>query len=220
MNTNYEMVLAGHAVTYFIWPFESDVVEKYGKALKEAKDAGLAIWNPEDPMMEYPFEFRAREGGSTPKRPVGDYRTKYYVPASEWRSVEPEYRVFFHTEEDAISAGYSPMPVSKLAVLQDIKAALVLYNSEDHLYKRSTFNVIFNQTNTVENHALKLELPKNERALQAHNHNYLRALEKLLLDLEKEYSNENLSESAYDAIYGLVEVVLSKEAMELEELAS
>lgn len=34
INTNYEMVLAGHAVTYFIWPFEDDAVLHYGEALQ------------------------------------------------------------------------------------------------------------------------------------------------------------------------------------------
>ncbi|MDG3044200.1 hypothetical protein OE903_10750 [Bacillus sp. B6(2022)] len=33
----------------------------FQQAVKDAKEKGLGIWNKEDPLLEQPFEFRARE---------------------------------------------------------------------------------------------------------------------------------------------------------------
>lgn len=62
VNTNLELVKKGYAPTYFIWPIgdEKDY-QMFQKAVKEAKEKGLGIWNEADPLLEQPFEFRARE---------------------------------------------------------------------------------------------------------------------------------------------------------------
>lgn len=211
VNTNYEMVKAGHAVTYFIWPFESAAVEEYGKALKEAREQQVGIWNPADPMLEYPFEFRARERGSEPSRPVGDYRTKYYVPASEWRSVQPEYRVFFNHEDDALSAGYQVQPLSNLELTQEINKVLTKLNESNDIYARSAFNVLFKRVNKIEHHLGKMEGSKNPRAAEAHYHNFVRAVNKLDQDLEQEYQKNNISEKAYEAIDARIDLFALEE---------
>ncbi|MFD2445340.1 5'-nucleotidase C-terminal domain-containing protein [Bacillus sp. CGMCC 1.16607] len=106
VNVNIEMVEKGYASTYFIWPIGEDY-EVFSKSVKKAKDAGLGIWNPANPLMELPFEFRAREQGKGFTRQVGNYFTKKYVAPAEWETVPVEARVFFNSEEEAKQNGYT-----------------------------------------------------------------------------------------------------------------
>lgn len=64
-NINLEMVRKGYAVTYFIAPFNEEVYPTYQNAVTEAKNAGLGIWNPEDPLLELPFVFRTNDNNET-----------------------------------------------------------------------------------------------------------------------------------------------------------
>lgn len=119
MNTNLEMVEKGYAVTYFIWPVgDLAEYEMFQAAVREAKDAELGIWNPEDPLLELPFEFRAREQGEKGfSKPVGNSDTKKYVEPNSWELVPVDKRIFFWTEEEAQAAGYTPAEGSAPTVL-------------------------------------------------------------------------------------------------------
>lgn len=110
MNTNLELVKKGYASTYFIWPVgDAADYALFQAAVKEAKDANLGIWNPENPLMELPFEFRAREQGKGLTRFVGNSETKKFVTPEKWEEVPVESRVFFVSPEEAESAGYSAL---------------------------------------------------------------------------------------------------------------
>ncbi|WP_456277479.1 DUF6359 domain-containing protein [Bacillus sp. AK128] len=108
LNTNLEMVKSGNAVTYFIWPV-GDVADynMFQAAVKEAKDAKLGIWNPEKPLMELPFEFRAREQGKGLSRYVGNSDTNEYVNPADFAEVPVEKRVFFASPAEAEANGYT-----------------------------------------------------------------------------------------------------------------
>ncbi|WP_052360574.1 5'-nucleotidase C-terminal domain-containing protein [Oceanobacillus manasiensis] len=107
-NVNLKMVEEGYASTYFIPPFNEEAYPIYQDAVKEAKDAGLGIWNPEDPLLELPFAFRANDDKKGFLRYVGNSDTDKYVVPEKWADVPVEYRVFFSSEEEAESYGYTP----------------------------------------------------------------------------------------------------------------
>ncbi len=107
LNTNLEMVKQGYATTYFLWPIgEEEEYEQYQSAVKEAKDNGRGIWNPDNTLAELPFEFRAREQGKGLLRYVGNSDTKEYVEPSKFAEVPVEKRIFFASAEEAETNGY------------------------------------------------------------------------------------------------------------------
>ncbi|MCC2251273.1 5'-nucleotidase C-terminal domain-containing protein [Virgibacillus sp. AGTR] len=108
MNINLEMVEQGFASTYFIAPFNEEVYPEYQAAVKDAKDNGLGIWNPEKPLLELPFVFRANDDQKGFQRYVGNSDTKEYVVPDNWADVPVEKRVFFASPEEAESYGYTP----------------------------------------------------------------------------------------------------------------
>ena len=109
LNTNLEMVEKGYAVTYFIWPVgDMEEYEMYQAAVRGAYDAGLGIWNPDNPLLELPFEFRAREQGGGLDKPVGHSDTKQYVTPELWETVPVDKRIFFWSEAEAQAAGFTP----------------------------------------------------------------------------------------------------------------
>ncbi|MBO1513710.1 DUF6359 domain-containing protein [Metabacillus bambusae] len=108
LNTNLEMVKKGYASTYFIWPVGNEAdYNMFQAAVKEAKAAGLGIWNPADLLMELPFAFRARDEGKGFTRFVGNSDTKTYVTPEEWEDVPVEKRIFFASAQEAEANGYS-----------------------------------------------------------------------------------------------------------------
>ncbi|MFD2215768.1 5'-nucleotidase C-terminal domain-containing protein [Metabacillus endolithicus] len=108
MNTNLEMVRKGYASSYFIWPVGSEEdYNAFQAAVKAAKDEGLGIWNPENLLMELPFEFRAREQGKGLLRYVGNSDNKEYVSPENWADVPVEKRIFFASTEEAEANGYT-----------------------------------------------------------------------------------------------------------------
>jgi 2',3'-cyclic-nucleotide 2'-phosphodiesterase (5'-nucleotidase family)/endonuclease YncB( thermonuclease family) len=108
LNTNLEMVKKGYASTYFIWPVGNEAdYNMFQAAVKEAKAAGLGIWNPADLLMELPFAFRARDEGKGFTRFVGNSDTKKYVIPEEWEDVSVEKRIFFASAQEAEANGYS-----------------------------------------------------------------------------------------------------------------
>ncbi|KMK76596.1 DUF6359 domain-containing protein [Alkalihalobacillus pseudalcaliphilus] len=107
LNINLEMVRAGYATTYFIWPVgDAEDYELYQETVRKAKDAEIGIWNPENPLLEMPFEFRARETGNGLHRYVGNSDTKTYVEPNEWEQVPVDKRIFFASVEEAEANGY------------------------------------------------------------------------------------------------------------------
>lgn len=108
VNTNLQMVRDGMAPTYFIYPFENEVVAEYAEAARKAREEQLGIWNPDDLLLEMPFVFRARERGSNLSRYVGNFMTKEYVSPDHYSVIAPEYRVFF-SKAQGESLGYEPL---------------------------------------------------------------------------------------------------------------
>ncbi|MGJ9459540.1 5'-nucleotidase C-terminal domain-containing protein [Oceanobacillus sp. CF4.6] len=107
LNINLEMVEAGYASTYFLAPIDEEAYPTYQQAVKEAQDAGLGIWNPEDPLLELPFAFRANDDQKGFLRYVGDSDTMEYVEPNDWADVSVEKRIFFSSADEAESYGYT-----------------------------------------------------------------------------------------------------------------
>ncbi|MBP2080167.1 5'-nucleotidase C-terminal domain-containing protein [Oceanobacillus polygoni] len=108
LNINLEMVEAGYASTYFLAPVDEEAYPMYQQAVKEAKDAGLGIWNPENPLLELPFAFRANDDQKGFLRYVGNSETMEYVEPNSWEDVPVDKLIFFTSEEEAESYGYTP----------------------------------------------------------------------------------------------------------------
>ena len=109
LDVNKELLRLGQAVLFVIWP-NVGRFEEYRAAEIEAQAEGRGVWNPTNPLTELPFEYRLRIDRDTPFRPVGDYFTRRYVDAGDYKRVDVNNRVFFNNTTDASSAGYSPCP--------------------------------------------------------------------------------------------------------------
>ncbi|ASK61493.1 endonuclease [Virgibacillus phasianinus] len=107
VNINVEMVRQGYAVTYFIAPFDEEVYPAYQNAVKEAKSAGLGIWDDENPLLELPFVFRANDDQKGFSKYVGNSDTMKYVLPDDYADVPVENRVFFWDEQAARDYGYT-----------------------------------------------------------------------------------------------------------------
>ena len=104
-NANMEVLRQGHAVTYQIYPNLSHL-EEFREALMEAMQNTRGIWNPANPLVELPFEFRDRIRNQSQDKIVGNSVTRRYCEPDRYKQVAVENRVFFFDEEDAFSAGY------------------------------------------------------------------------------------------------------------------
>ncbi|MGP4039437.1 5'-nucleotidase C-terminal domain-containing protein [Gracilibacillus sp. D59] len=108
INTNLQMVKEGFASTYFIWPIgDEETYQTYQDTVKEAIDNELGIWNPENPLTQLPFEYRAITEGGDFHRYVGDSDTKKYVEPTAFEEVPVEKRIFFASAEEAEVQGYT-----------------------------------------------------------------------------------------------------------------
>lgn len=108
VNVNLEMVKEGFASTYFIWPVLSmEDYNMFQSAVKAAQDAGLGMWNKENPQKELAFEFRARYEGKGLQRYVGNSETKVFYDPQNFAQVPVDKRIFF-SKEEAIAQGYKP----------------------------------------------------------------------------------------------------------------
>ncbi|SER90406.1 2',3'-cyclic-nucleotide 2'-phosphodiesterase/5'-or 3'-nucleotidase, 5'-nucleotidase family [Gracilibacillus ureilyticus] len=108
VNTNLQLVEEGLATTYFIWPIgDEETYQTYQNTVKTAIDAGLGIWNSENPLKELPFEYRAITEGGDFHRYVGNSDTKKYVEPAEYNQVPVEHRIFFASAEEAKAQGYT-----------------------------------------------------------------------------------------------------------------
>ncbi len=109
MAVNRELLRRGRVSLYVIWP-NTARFEEYRAAHLAAERDGLGIWQPGRSLAELPFEFRRRQEGSPPTRPVGDFFTRFYVPARSFAAVPSGNRVFFSSTPEADSAGFRPCP--------------------------------------------------------------------------------------------------------------
>jgi endonuclease YncB( thermonuclease family) len=116
LDVNKEMLRQGQAVTYFIWPNMHNFKD-FQLAYLEAKQNSRGIWNPSNPIPELPFEFRDRISGEAQDKFVGDFYTKQYVEPNDYQKIPIENRVFFFTETDARSAGYTKVGISSDRVI-------------------------------------------------------------------------------------------------------
>lgn len=136
VNTNLKMVEEGYASTYFIWPV-GDLVEyeQYQAAVKDAIQQEKGIWNPENPLAELPFEFRAREQGKGLLRYVGNYETKTYVSPENFNEVPVEARIFFSSAEEAEQNGYSSVENPSDHLLLQLLSMNDLHGKIDQTYE-------------------------------------------------------------------------------------
>jgi len=109
LDINREQLRLGQAALFVIWP-NVDRFADYRAAEIEAQTAGRGIWNASAPLTELPFEYRLRIDGATPFRPVGDFFTRRFVAAADYRRVHVNNRIFFNNTTDAASAGYVSCP--------------------------------------------------------------------------------------------------------------
>jgi endonuclease YncB( thermonuclease family)/DNA/RNA endonuclease YhcR with UshA esterase domain len=123
LNTNLEMVKKGYASTYFIWPVGSEAdYNMFQSAVAKAKGEGLGIWDLDDPLIELPFEFRARYDGKGLLRYVGNSDTKEYVEPEHFADVPVDKRVFFASEVEAEENGYIPACANMEPPPEDLEA--------------------------------------------------------------------------------------------------
>ncbi|MCF6136406.1 lamin tail domain-containing protein [Pseudalkalibacillus berkeleyi] len=107
MDVNRSMLENGHAISYFIWPFEDPKFEDYRNAMITGMNNKVGVWDASNPLEELPFEYRDRMFNDQPDKYVGNYFSKEYVTPQNYTQVPIEDRVFFFTEQDAQSAGYT-----------------------------------------------------------------------------------------------------------------
>ncbi|WP_026908684.1 5'-nucleotidase C-terminal domain-containing protein [Paucisalibacillus globulus] len=117
LNINLEMVAQGYASTYFLAPIDEEAYPVYQDAVREAKAAGLGIWNPENPLLELPFVFRAFDDKKGLLRYVGNSDTMEYVVPQDWETVPVDKRIFFTSPEEAESYGFMPFGTENPTIL-------------------------------------------------------------------------------------------------------
>lgn len=105
VNINIEMVRAGMAVPYPIYPNFGHVSE-LRQAVIEARTNNRGVFFSKPELKELPFEFRLRIRRSLPYKHVGDYTTKILYAPHEYPVVDIENRVFFYKRNNASKAGY------------------------------------------------------------------------------------------------------------------
>lgn len=108
LDINRELLKEGYASMYFIYP-NMMYYHTYRSALLQAMKSKKGIWNPQNPLLEEPFEFRSRvrTGVKGTDRYVGNFLTKKYVSPAEYEQVATQNRVFFGSEKEAQDAGYT-----------------------------------------------------------------------------------------------------------------
>ena len=106
-NVNLELVRAGWAVAYQIYPNLAQL-RQIQAATAAAETRGLGIFSPRNPLPLLPYEFRQRVERRPPNKYCGDTRTRRYYPPREYQRVPIARRVFFYTAAEARTYGYSP----------------------------------------------------------------------------------------------------------------
>jgi endonuclease YncB( thermonuclease family) len=112
-----KMITLGWAIPYIICGgkscdesyLEKEYTSQYLAACSEARNNGLGIWNPQNPLTEMPFEFRLRISGRKPNKIVGDYFTREIVNPEDYDEIDVCRRVFFLSKADAENAGFGTL---------------------------------------------------------------------------------------------------------------
>lgn len=115
LNVNVEQVQQGHAVSYVICntgactkqDLEEQLTATLQSACNEAQKARRGIFSASNPLKELPFEFRLRLQHRKPDKFVGDLRTQEYVTPERYKEIPACDRLFFLSESDAKTLGYS-----------------------------------------------------------------------------------------------------------------
>lgn len=114
-DVNLAMVKSGWAYPYIICSgtscnkgfFKAERVSAYLKACEDARDAGLGVFNPSNPLRELPMSFRLRMQNRQPEKYVGDFETKKLYQPEEYKKVDICKSIFFLTKKEARRAGYA-----------------------------------------------------------------------------------------------------------------
>lgn len=175
LNINLEMVAAGYASSYFLAPIDEEAYPLYQEALKAAKNQELGIWNPENPLLELPFAFRANDDQKGFLRYVGNTETMEYVVPDEWENVPVEERIFFVSADEAESYGFRPAgteeePEGNLLEVQ-ILSMNDLHGKIDQEYNLDPYNTeVFEMYGRMDytTTALKERQAENENTLTVH----------------------------------------------------
>ncbi len=107
-NINMEMIRSGHAVPYFIAPYDKRIFYKYSDACHEADSRSRNIFGLiADEGLEIPYEFRLNVQERTGTNLVGDYNTKKLYSPEESYKVHVCDRVFIKYKSYANRLGYT-----------------------------------------------------------------------------------------------------------------
>ncbi len=123
-NLNLEMLRAGWAVSYPIYP-NVTLLRQTQAASAAAEARGFGIFDPRAPLPLLPYEFRQRVDNRPPAKVCGDARTRRYYPPHEYQRVPVAWRVFFYTEADARAFGYVPAITPTALPVESAAEALV-----------------------------------------------------------------------------------------------
>lgn len=115
-DVNFEMVKAGWAVPYIIcWGdlcnkdfFKNEKVKQYLSACHIAREQGLGIFNPKNPLTELPMLFRLRIQKRQPDKWIGDVTNLKLYDPTYITKVDICNAVFFKNKSDALKLGFKP----------------------------------------------------------------------------------------------------------------
>jgi len=104
IDVNLEMIKAGYAAPYFIYPFEENMVQLYLDAARESFNNKHIKYMTKEAIA--PYEFRAKHSQITPSNYIGNYFTHELFSPTAHRLVPIWARLFFKSIEDANNQGY------------------------------------------------------------------------------------------------------------------
>ncbi len=113
-DVNFAMVKSGWAVPYIIcWGelcnkdfFKNEHVKEYLTACHVARQNGLGIFNPKNPLTELPMQFRLRIQKRQPDKWMGDVSNLRLYPPGSFDKVDICNAVFFKVKQDALNLGF------------------------------------------------------------------------------------------------------------------
>jgi endonuclease YncB( thermonuclease family) len=103
VNLNVALVAEGLAFPFPVYP-NFEYVNEIRRASLRARRLRKGVYDPAHPV-QVPYEYRLR-GGQKPLFFVGHLTTRKYYPPDEYPRVNPQSRVFFAKESQAVASGY------------------------------------------------------------------------------------------------------------------
>nr|WP_084543382.1 5'-nucleotidase C-terminal domain-containing protein [Gracilibacillus kekensis] len=202
VNTNLQMVKEGLATSYFIWPIgDEENYQTYQKATKDAIDAEVGIWNPENPLKELPFEYRAISEGGDFHRYVGNSDTKEYVEPTEYEQVPVEVRIFFASAEEAEAQGYTAVSEEPLGEILELQLLSMndLHGKIDQEYTldRTGEEAVYGRMDYTAQ-AIKEREQENENTLLVHAGDMIGGSSPVSALLQDEPTVEIMNEMGFD----------------------